>query len=259
MSQANSSKTRQQLADMFLDAIQSDNKLPWNQPWVNVSPGLFDNYNVVSNKKYRGINAAMLWMVAQVQGYTDPRWCTFKQAKAQGWHIHKGEKGVPIEFWSVYDKAKKKTLSFREAAEITEVEPDRAADMITMVKNYYIFNGQQMDMPPLAKTEQPVQFTDKLANDFTAAYLKNESIELREGGEAYYRPSDDSITMPPRESFVSEMAYYDMYPEAATPQQVLPWTISMDSSEKLLALFCPRDSNGPAWIIGHHRTTTNGW
>jgi hypothetical protein len=34
-------------------------------------------------------------------GYTDPRFCTFKQALEKDWHVKKGEHGHPVEFWEV--------------------------------------------------------------------------------------------------------------------------------------------------------------
>lgn len=204
------SKTRQQLADMFLNSIKSDQKLPWNQPWISQVPGLYENYNGTNGKKYRGLNAVILWMTAFFNKYSDPRWCTYNQAQQKGWQVRRGEKGVPVEFWSVYDKLEKKMISFREAETIREADPGRDIDLVITVKSYTVFNLQQMDgVPAIDHKIEPFEFTDDLEREFSACYLRSEQIRLYEGDSAYYTPSTDTITMPPKERFVSEMAYYD--------------------------------------------------
>ena len=46
--------------------------------------------------------------------------------------------------------------------------------------------------------------------------MEQESITFHEGSSAYYSPNTDSITMPPKENFTSELAYYDtLYHECA--------------------------------------------
>ena len=83
-------KMREQLAQEFIKAL-SENTLPWERGW-----NVYRNHNVVTSKPYRGVNTFWLSMVADIQGYEDPRWCTFKQAKDKGWHVKKGEKGTKI-------------------------------------------------------------------------------------------------------------------------------------------------------------------
>ena len=83
---------------------------------------------------------------------------------------------------------------------------------------YTVFNGSQIDgIPELAAAHHiPPVFQNELLNRFSQRYMEAESIKLLEGHSAYYSPTTDSITMPPKGDFVSEIAYYDtLYHECA--------------------------------------------
>ena len=60
--------------------------IPWSKPW-NVKTGA--PVNLVSGKKYRGINVMLL----SSQRFESPYWVTYKQAKGKGGTVKKGEKG----------------------------------------------------------------------------------------------------------------------------------------------------------------------
>lgn len=203
-------KAREQLAEMFLSCLQEE-RLPWNQPWMLDVPNFGAHHNPITGTHYRGVNAAILWAVGLEKCYPDPRWCTFKQAQAKDWRIKKGEKGTPIEFWSIYDTREKRKLTMREADEIVRQNPDRKEDMRPCSSVYTVFNGTQIDgIPELPLAHHvPPEYTDQLLEAFAASYLSNENIEFREGGKAGYSPSQDYIVMPPRDTFISELDYYD--------------------------------------------------
>jgi len=56
--------------------------------------------NLVSKKRYRGINIFML----ACQEYSSPYWMTFKQVQDKGGHVIKGSKSTPVIFWKWLDK-----------------------------------------------------------------------------------------------------------------------------------------------------------
>ena len=64
---------------------------PWQKPWE----ASFDAipHNAVTGNRYKGINALHLSM----QGRSDPRWLTYKQAQSVNAQVRKGEKGTRIE------------------------------------------------------------------------------------------------------------------------------------------------------------------
>ena len=67
---------------------------PWQKPW---QPGVFRSasFNLTHSRDYRGINS---WWL-DLQGYSDPRWLTYRQATEAGVQVRKGEKGTSVEYW----------------------------------------------------------------------------------------------------------------------------------------------------------------
>ena len=149
-----------------------------------------------------------MWLSFQAdrKGYSDPRWCTFKQAKDKGWHVKKDEKSTLVEFWSLYDKKTRKTIDDKEAARIIRDDPDRKDDIILMSRAYCIFNGDQIEGIPELPLKNEIDIEAIRANRDTL--LKNMDVGFREqGSEAYYTPSADRITMPPEELFNDTYSY----------------------------------------------------
>ena len=65
---------------------------PWIKPWQSgrrngsgVMPA-----NAATGRCYSGINVPILWMAAADQGYEQPGWMTFQQARKLGAHVRKG-------------------------------------------------------------------------------------------------------------------------------------------------------------------------
>lgn len=194
---------------MFLSCLQEE-RLPWNQPWVMDVPGFGTHHNPITGTRYRGMNATILWAMGLEHQYPDPRWCTFKQAQNKDWHIKKGEKGTPIEFWCIYDTRERKKLTLHEADEIVRQDPDREEDMRPCSSVYVVFNGTQIEgIPKLPQARHVApEYTNVLLERFAETYLYNEGIALVESRKAAYNFTDDVIKMPPKPSFISEIYYY---------------------------------------------------
>ena len=197
----NSDGLREKIADSFIQSL-NENELPWNNMWQSQRP-----YDAISQKDYRGINALWLSVQAGEKGYTDPRWCTFKQAKDKGWNVKKGEKGTSVEFWSMYDTKNRKTISLSEAEQIISENPERKDDLRLMSKNYTVFNAEQINgIPKLAQQETEIDI--KAIREQRDTLLQNMGLAFTEGGDrAYYVPSEDRITMPPENAFKNDYGY----------------------------------------------------
>ena len=113
---AATNKVREELIKSFQEAL-TQGQLPWHCCWNQARP-----QNAISGTRYHGVNALWLSWIAEVKGYEDPRWCTFKQAEAKGWHIRKGEKAAHVEYWAYFDRAQKKLLSWKDANEILRTD-----------------------------------------------------------------------------------------------------------------------------------------
>ena len=132
-------KMREQIANQFIAALQQE-KIPWHKDWHCIGAP----HNAVTGRGYHGLNYFWLSYIATEKNYTDPRWCTFNQAKEKGWKILKGEKGTRVEFWSMYDTETKRKLTPSEVQKLrnslTDVEFQERVKPISSV--FTVFNGQ---------------------------------------------------------------------------------------------------------------------
>ena len=141
----------------------------------------------------------MLWWAAAEQGFAAPIWMTFKQAKALGASVRKGEKGNLVVYAS--------TVTRKETDEETGEEEERD---IPFTKGYTVFNVEQIDgLPehfyaPAAPRLDPVQRIEHAEVFFAAT-----GAEIRHGGNrAYYAIHQDYVQMPPFETFRDAESYY---------------------------------------------------
>lgn len=195
-------KTRQELIDSFVGCLNEE-KLPWRQGW-NVT-GLSLMRNAVSNTAYHGCNAFLLMMVASIRGYDDPRWCTYKQASDNGWQVKKGAKGAPVEYWTVYDKKHKKNISFDDYHDEVVNKGRDEKEFSIISRTYTVFNANCIDGIPPLEQKDPQKLNDIEMNQFVGNIKDNMQVGYKEFGDrAFYSPSVDTVTMPPRSQFLNQ-------------------------------------------------------
>jgi putative DNA primase/helicase len=88
----------EQVTDRIIAQLELGN-IPWRKEWkVTGHSSIPSNYT--TKKPYRGINILLLLSCA-FDG--DARFLTYKQAQGIGAQVRKGEKGIPIVFWSTFE------------------------------------------------------------------------------------------------------------------------------------------------------------
>ena len=104
---------------------------PWIKPWrgVPISRPLR-----ACGIPYRGMNVFWLWMVADMCGYASPFWMTYKQAKALGAQVRKGEKATIAIFYKSYTKEVEAPDTGEKSDEARRVQ-----------KAYPVFNADQVE------------------------------------------------------------------------------------------------------------------
>ena len=195
------SKTREQLVKMYLEALK-ENKIPWRERWYSDL-----NKNGVTNTEYRGVNQLILSYVAYKEKYKDNRWLTYKQIKENNYKITNAKgKGVPIEFWSVYDIKNKIRLDFPTYEKIIEKTPERKKDFKVFCNTTYVFNASLIEgIKPNEKNNRNTIPT----NIYFKRLISKLHIEyIEEGNKAYYIPSKDTIVLPPSSKFFDKYSYY---------------------------------------------------
>jgi|SRR5215471_3694357 len=180
--------------------LETGAALPWRKPWA-ATAGANQPANAVTRRPYSGVNVLLLWSAMTAHGWAVPRFLTFKQAQEAGGHVRKGEHGTRVYF------VKQLTVAdTRDGAEEDDVRS------LTMLREYTVFNVAQCDGLPAKLTALPpappprnTDARDAIADEFIAST----GARIVEGnGEAYYRPGDDSISMPAFERFDSSEAFY---------------------------------------------------
>ena len=86
-----------EVTDRIVSALESG-VAPWVRPWRALGAS-GDLRNGETGRAYSGVNVMLLGLTMDAQGYSDPRWLTFKQARKLGGHVRKGEKGSLVVFW----------------------------------------------------------------------------------------------------------------------------------------------------------------
>jgi len=157
-------------------------------------------FNPTTLNPYRGGNALHLMLTAQLRGYEDPRWLTYKQAAEHGWQVREGEKGTHIEYWEYRN---------REAVEAAETRDEKTDDRRErpVHRVYTVFNGGQIEGIPRHEPKvhpewEVVQSAEQILENSGAKILHDRN------DEAFYARVDDCIHLPPKAAFPKQADYY---------------------------------------------------
>lgn len=200
---------QQKLVDLILDSLD-DQIIPWNKPWeesLQAHPR-----NAKTGTEYKGSNQITLSIVSGVRGFTDPRWCTFNQAKENEWRIKKGAKGVKLCYPLLYNRTLKKVLLADDFKGLSQEEVNKLKSESTLRLKYFdVYNAQEIIGIPKLK-EQEINktiFSNQIASEISDNIFKSLDIPLtHQGDRAFYSQTHDAITMPEKRKFKSEELYY---------------------------------------------------
>jgi antirestriction protein ArdC/phage/plasmid primase-like uncharacterized protein len=176
---------------------------PWQRPWEAGAMDSFMPINPTTGKRYKGINSIFL----QSQGYSDPRWMTYKQAEAIGAQVRKGEKSSPIQHWKFTEEHTKRDENGKPVLD-GEGNPVKITVRLERPRPFYasVFNASQIDgLPPLERREQTWDAFERAELILEAS---GANISHSPSDTAFYRPSSDSIHLPDRGQFSSADKYY---------------------------------------------------
>jgi antirestriction protein ArdC len=187
----------QEVTDKLIAAIEAGTA-PWQRPWEQVaSAGL--PMNGSTDRHYNGVNALLLMIAAQSEGYSDHRWFTFRQLSAMGAKVKKGSKSTPVYFFKMLDA---KGVEVVEGTERDGTQPRQ----IPFLTEYRVFNADQTEgVQPLLQPERrwtPLDAVQQL--------LDRLRPDIRYGGDrAFYAVGQgrDFIQMPPESAFPSAEAF----------------------------------------------------
>ena len=163
--------------------------IPWKKPWVGGKGAV----SHVNGKPYSLLNQFLLGCSGE--------WLTYKQAEKEGGKVKKGEKGSIVVFWKFLEK---------KLDEETE-DGEQKIQRIPYLKYITVFNVDQCEGIKRKYTnEKPFNTEPNIeAEHKFEDYVVREGIKVHRNGEqAFYRPTDDSITVPAIERFHNVAEYY---------------------------------------------------
>ena len=171
--------------DQILEALDQGT-VPWRKPWHAGSLP----QNAVSKKAYRGINPFLL----QLGGFSDHRWVSYKQAAELGGNIKKGAKSTMVTFW--------KQLQ-------VEDHDTQKIKTIPLLRYYRVFNVEQCEGLTLPPTPEPTIIEPIVTAERIIDTMPNKPDINHDGGNsAFYSPSHDRISLPPKGTFTGNSEYY---------------------------------------------------
>lgn len=163
--------------------------IPWKKPWVNCLDGTF---NRISRKPYSLLNQLLLTHEGE--------YATFKQWEQIGGKVKKGEKSEIIVFWKM-----------QEVMEKTETGEIQVRN-IPVLRYYNVFHISQVEnVLPLDDSEnrfdtEPIEEAEKIFRGY--AEREHITLHIGDGNKAFYRPFDDSITLPSMAQFERAEEFY---------------------------------------------------
>lgn len=200
---------QERLINRIIDSLGQE-KVPWRKRWRDVKSAL--PMNAVTQKPYSKNNALLLFLQGNMEGFTDPRWCTFNQAKSQGWKVKKGSSASYIYHVRLYDKKTKQDFDLETVKNMTKEERQQYyQDYVSRSnKTFAVFNAEQLEgIPKLEQTETKDSFNNQFAAKFSDKVIDGIGLsQLITGNVAGYSLEKDFIVMPDKSSFINERSYY---------------------------------------------------
>lgn len=213
-------KQRKRTAEILVNAIQNTNLPEWQRGYV-----FRKQYNPISETRYSKANMIHLMASALENGWTDPRWVTFPQMKAENqkyidagldpiYVLKKGSKGSLIEFHQecYKDPETGKTIPTNRSSDNTNSNELSEESMNTFwIHQYYkVFNAEQFEkFPPLERDMEDIVRVEQ-RNKFIENIIENSEapIHFDQVDKNYYIPSKDEIHLVARENWKAPELLY---------------------------------------------------
>ena len=203
------SHPRQVLVEKVLKELEQGNSL-WQKGWTVDVP-----FNPITGTRYKGINSFIISMDQVFNNRTDPRYCTFNQARQKEWKIKQGSKGIPIEFFQFINKETKKELKIGEfevetAGMSKEDKRQWWIDNVrTNQRQYHVFSANDIDgIPPYEAKTMSVEERERHNQELDNLINKWQAPITYGGSSAYYDVTKDGIVLPNREQFKDNYQFY---------------------------------------------------
>ena len=221
-------------ADMMIERIQSlSGKDGWKKPWF--TEGTLQWPKNLNGREYNGMNAMMLLLHCEKEGYKIPRFCTFdriqqfnktgKKDEEQKPRVSvlKGEHSFPVMLttFTVVNKETKEHIKWEDYKQLSQEEREKY-NVYPKLQTYHVFNVAQTNL----KEVRP-EFWEKLEQEYSMPKAEKDEqfafepvdrmiadnrwicpIKPMFGDSAYFSISKNEIVMPEKRQFKDGESFY---------------------------------------------------
>lgn len=221
-------------ADMMIERIQSlSGKDGWEKPWF--TEGALQWPKNLNGREYNGMNAMMLLLHCEKEGYKIPRFCTFdriqqfnktgKKDEEQKPRVSvlKGEHSFPVMLttFTVVNKETKEHIKWEDYKLLSQEEREKY-NVYPKLQTYHVFNVAQTNL----KEVRP-EFWEKLEQEYSMPKVEKDEqfafepvdrmiadnrwicpIKPMFGDSAYFSISKNEIVMPEKRQFKDGESFY---------------------------------------------------
>lgn len=221
-------------ADMMIERIQSlSGKDGWKKPWF--TEGTLQWPKNLNGREYNGMNAMMLLLHCEKEGYKIPRFCTFdriqlfnkagKKGEEQKPRVSvlKGEHSFPVMLttFTVVNKETKEHIKWEDYKLLSQEDREKY-NVYPKLQTYHVFNVAQTNL----KEVRP-EFWEKLEQEYSMPKVEKDEqyafepvdrmiadnrwicpIKPMFGDSAYFSISKNEIVMPEKRQFKDGESFY---------------------------------------------------
>ena len=221
-------------ADMMIERIQSlSGKDGWKKPWF--TEGTLQWPKNLNGREYNGMNAMMLLLHCEKEGYKIPRFCTFdriqqfnktgKKDEEQKPRVSvlKGEHSFPVMLttFTVVNMETKEHIKWEDYKLLSQEEREKY-NVYPKLQTYHVFNVSQTNL----KEVRP-EFWEKLEQEYSMPKVEKDEqfafepvdrmiadnrwicpIKPMFGDSAYFSISKNEIVMPEKRQFKDGESFY---------------------------------------------------
>lgn len=210
----------ERFSEMMISRMQKMKDVDWKIGWLTTSYG--GNPVNLGGREYSGMNSFFLFLcMMEEERFKYPIFATFKQIKALGANVNKGEKSFPVLFWSISYKDK-------DGNKITEESYNGMARSVQLdckaqpfLKSYNVFNISQTNLEKVCpktmdklKKRFNIKDREELPTDSAGMYTNEQIDDMllyqkwlcpihydKYSHGAFYKVVADEITAPLKSQF----------------------------------------------------------
>jgi antirestriction protein ArdC len=196
---------RQQITSTIVEHLKAGKVAPWRSPWVG-HPNAGPPTNIMSCKKYRGINVLLLHLHQLRFGWKSKFYATFNQWKSIAGRIKPRPSDVPPGQWGC------QITFFKPVTKLEQNDRGEEVDVqYPLLRTYTIFSVDQVEGAHLDRFRVGELSVNPDFIDFDPAEeaITATGADIRLNGEAaYYRRDGDFICCPEKKRFPQEKEFY---------------------------------------------------